>query len=120
MRKSASVSWRPRTNGDGERETHLVGSPLLLLYALLVDGHRSVVGGGGGVVISAAGVVGFLPGVILGGGGIGDGGEDGGGEDALKRCEHWNAIRPEEGRCGALRKDDDGRRKGTGGRTRFA
>jgi len=45
---------------------HLVGSPFLLLDALLVGGHRSGVGRGKGIVVSVASAVGgVLRGLVL-------------------------------------------------------
>ena len=85
MQKSASALWRFRTGGGGERGAHLVGSPFLLLDALLVDGHRCAFGRGKGIVVSVASAVGgVLRGLILGWGAVGDGGEDGRWEHALK------------------------------------
>jgi len=55
------------TSASTERErTDLVGSAFLLLYGLLVDGHRFSVGGGGRrAVVTFDGVVGLFLRVML-------------------------------------------------------
>ena len=70
MQKSASAPVAlPHRRGWGTG-AHLVGSPFLFLDALLVDGHRSVVGRGRGIVISVASAAGGVLGGLIPGRGV--------------------------------------------------
>ena len=81
----------------GRGEAHLVRSPFLLLDALLVDAHHSVVGRGRRVVILFGYIVRALAGLILGCGVVGDGREDGRGDYVLERGEHLGTTRLDRG-----------------------